>query len=134
MGTRSTIGMSEGYKVKALYCQWDGYPEGAGGRLAEHYTDAKKVRQLLELGNLSALRQEIGEAQEFNSPKEEWTIAYGRDRGETGQEARTFTSVSDWLENFNSGEEYFYLYTEAEGWAVSVGKYFTSLKTLEEVK
>ena len=134
MGTRSTIAMSEGFKVKAIYCHWDGYPEGVGATLAEHYTEAKKVRQLLELGNISALRQEIGEAQDFNKPKEEWSVAYGRDRGETGQEARTFTSVSDWLENFNSGEEYFYLYTEAEGWAVSTGKYFTSLKTLQEIK
>ena len=89
MGTRSTIGMSEGFKVKAIYCHWDGYPEGVGATLAEHYTDAKKVRQLLELGNISALRQEIGEAQEFNSPKEEWTIAYGRDRGDSNISAKT---------------------------------------------
>lgn len=134
MGTRSTIGMSEGYKVKAIYCHWDGYPEGVGATLAEHYTEAKKVCQLLELGNISALRQEIGEVQDFNNPKEEWTVAYGRDRGEAGQEARTFTSVSDWLENFNSCEEYFYLYREGKGWSVSKGQLFTSLKTLERVK
>ena len=134
MGTRSTIGMQDGLKVKAIYCHWDGYPEGVGATLAEHYTQPEKIRQLLEVGNISALGQEIGEAQDFNNPKEEWSIAYGRDRGETGQEARTFTSVSDWLENFNSGEEYFYLYREGKGWAVSTGQLFTSLKTLEEVK
>jgi hypothetical protein len=38
--------------------------------------------------------------------------AYGND----SDKARTFTGVQDWLDNFNSGEEYAYLYEEGKGW------------------
>jgi hypothetical protein len=122
MGTRSTIAMKQGDKVIAIYCHFDGYKEGVGATLDQHYQDAEKVQRLMDLGNLSALSQEIGEAQDFNNREalnEDWCLAYGRDRGETGQEARVFDGVADWVSNFNSGEEYYYLYTEGEGWEIA---------------
>lgn len=122
MSTRSTIAMKQGDKVTAIYCHFDGYRAGVGAILDEHYQDADKVRELMALGNLSALSQEIGEAHDFNNREdsnENWCLAYGRDRGETGQEARTFDSVADWVTNFNSGEEYYYLYTEGAGWEIA---------------
>jgi hypothetical protein len=111
--------MKQGDKVTAIYCHFDGYREGVGAILENHYQDADKVQQLMNLGNLSALSQEIGEAHDFNNREdsnENWCLAYGRDRGETEQEARTFDSVADWVTNFNAGEEYYYLYTEGTGW------------------
>lgn len=122
MSTRSTIAMKQGDKVTAIYCHFDGYRAGVGATLEQHYQDADKVRELMNLGNLSALSQEIGEAHDFNSVDdrhENWCLAYGRDRGETGQEARTFDSVADWVTNFNSGEEYYYLYAEGTGWEIA---------------
>jgi hypothetical protein len=122
MSTRSTIAIKQGDKVTAIYCHFDGYKEGVGATLDQYYQDADKVRQLMDLGNLSALSREIGDKQDFNNREEiseDWCLAYGRDRGETGQEARTFDSVADWVTNFNSGEEYYYLYTEGEGWEIA---------------
>ncbi len=122
MSTRSTIAMKQGDKVTAIYCHFDGYRQGVGAVLDNHYQDADKVQQLMNLGNLSVLSQEIGEAHDFNNREdinENWCLAYGRDRGETGQEARTFDSVADWVTNFNSGEEYYYLYTEGTGWEIA---------------
>jgi hypothetical protein len=136
MSTRSTIAIHQGDKVTAIYCHFDGYKEGVGAILDQHYQDADKVQQLMELGNLSVLSQEIGEYQDFNNRDarvEEWCLAYGRDRGETGQEARTFDSVSDWMANFNSGEEYYYLYREGIGWRYSRGENFFKLKTEQKV-
>lgn len=122
MATRSTIAIKQGDKVTAIYCHFDGYREGVGAILDQYYQDADKVRQLMDLGNLSALSREIGDKQDFNNRdtnNDDWCLAYGRDRGETGQEARTFDSVADWVTNFNSGEEYYYLYTEGEGWEIA---------------
>lgn len=103
MGTRSTIGIKEGDKVKAIYCHWDGYLSGVGVGLLENYTDTEKVAELIALGGISSLRETIGE-----TAKE----AYG---GESDK-PREFESVNDWLTNFNSGEEFAYLYEEGKGW------------------
>lgn len=140
MATRSTIGIKQGDKVTAIYCHFDGYREGVGAVLQNHYQDVDKVQRLMNLGNISVLGQEIGAYQDFNNRtthQEDWCLAYGRDRGETGQEARVFDSVADWVTNFNSGEEYYYLYTAGEGWEIA-NNYgdevtFSPLKTEEKV-
>jgi len=139
MSTRSTIAIKQDDKVTAIYCHFDGYKEGVGAILDKHYQDVDKVQRLMNLGNLSALSQEIGAYQDFSNREthqEDWCLAYGRDRGETGQEARTFDSVADWVTNFNSGEEYYYLYTIGEGWEIA-NNYgdevtFSPLKTEEK--
>jgi hypothetical protein len=74
-------------KIKAIYCHYDGYPEGVGQTLANYYQTTDKVEALLNLGDLSVLRQELGEKQDFNDYKnhdENWCLAYGRDRGSCG--------------------------------------------------
>ena len=119
MSTRSTIAIEQDGKVTAIYCHFDGYKEGVGATLENYYQDKEKIQQLMDLGNLSALSREIGDKQDFNNREdnnEDWCLAYGRDRGETGQEARVFDSVTDWVENFQSGEEFYYIFTEADGW------------------
>lgn len=67
MATRSHIGkqLPDG-SVRFIYCHFDGYPEHNGQILVEHYKDESKVDQLLELGDLSMLRPEIGEEQDFD--------------------------------------------------------------------
>ena len=140
MATRSTIAIKQGDKVTAIYCHFDGYREGVGAILEAHYQDVDKVLRLMNLGNISVLGQEIGAYQDFNNRQthqEDWCLAYGRDRGETEQEAREFDSVADWVTNFNSGEEYYYLYTAGEGWEFA-NNYsdevkFSPLKTEEKV-
>jgi hypothetical protein len=119
MGTRSTIGIkSEDGTVKAIYCHWDGYPEGVGAGLVQSYNTPQQVAELINLGGISSLQETMEETAK---------TAYGT----PSDSARTFKNVSDWLENFNSGEEYFYLYEASEGWAYSTGRTFLSLKTEE---
>lgn len=123
MGTRSAIGIknSDG-SVTAIYCHWDGYPSYNGRILADHYGDEAKVRELIALGDISSLKAEIGEKHPFDTytlkPEEldprwdQWTTAYGRDRGETDIDAREFVSKADYANRFGSAAEYHYLYED----------------------
>jgi len=121
MATRSTIGIkSEDGTIKAIYCHWDGYPEGVGAGLVQFYNTAQQATELINLGGFSALMETLEETK---------AGAYGT----PSDSARTFTGEGDWFENFNAGEEYFYLYTEGTGWRYSQGGNWACLKTEKEV-
>ena len=123
MGTRSAIGYKtdEG-KVRAKYSHYDGYVAGCGKTLQDHYTQARKIAQMVELGDQSYMDKEIfpmpGSGHSFETPEEGVTIFYGRDRGESNVEAVEFDTVQEFVEYYTgSGCEYFYLHTAA-GWIV----------------
>jgi hypothetical protein len=121
MGTRSTIAIQEkDLSIRAIYCHWDGYPDGVGATLANLYNTKKQAEELINLGGFSALHDTLEETK---------AGAYGSEH----DKPRTFMNVQDWLKNFNSGEEYFYLYREGIGWKYSEGESFFSLKTAEKV-
>jgi len=57
MGTHSRIGIL--YKngtVKAVYCDWDGYPKWVGSKLLKFYNSVKKAEALISKGDLSSLK------------------------------------------------------------------------------
>ena len=56
MATRSTIALefADG-TVGQVYCHWDGYLAHNGKMLQEHYSDPFKLRDLIDLGDLSTL-------------------------------------------------------------------------------
>ena len=114
MGTRSAIGYKtpEG-KIRAKYSHYDGYPAYTGAMLEEHYQQARKIAQLVELGDQSFLAKEIFPtgAHSFDAPEEGVTIFYGRDRGETDVDAREFDNFADFVEHYDAcGCEYFYVW------------------------
>jgi len=118
MATRSHIGkqLPDG-QIKYIYCHFDGYPEHNGEILKEHYIDESKVDQLLELGDLSVLGEEIGEKQDFNdrsSRNPKWCLAYGRDRGKLDVSART-----EFMDDFID-QEYNYLFVDGK-WKCFMG-------------
>ena len=104
MGTRSFIGieMPSG-SILAIYCHWDGYPEGVGKTLLENYTDREKIMELLRLGDISSL-----------SSTPEYTEAYHRDKGEELHPARILT-IDDMI---NCWAEYCYKFTLDGHWEV----------------
>ncbi len=83
MGTCSHVGMtmSDG-TVQAVYIHWDGYPNGVGAILLEHYIDPEKIKALINLGSLSCLGPELGEKHKFEEHNDQWCTAYHRDRDE----------------------------------------------------
>ena len=119
MATRSNIAYRtpEG-KIRSVYCHWDGYPAHNGEMLRRYYKDQSKIEALIQLGSLSSLNKEIGEKQDFDdrsTQKDDWCLAYGRDRGEVGQEAREYDDIPSWIEDM---EEYAYLWNGQE-WLVN---------------
>ena len=62
MATRSFIARydSTTHEYTAIYCHWDGYPEGVGATLRDHYDDDEKVRLLVNCGGLSSLGDTLG--------------------------------------------------------------------------
>ena len=128
MGTRSTIALefADG-TVQQVYCHWDGYLAHNGKILAEHYSDPYKLRDLIDLGDISSLGIEIGEkhafsqfelraeeVQAYKELTENWTTFYGRDRGEKGVAAKQFKSYADYVAN-HQYEEYEYILRNVDG-------------------
>lgn len=95
MATRAIIARRNGDgSFHAIYSHWDGYPNGVGATLAEHYTDQGKIDALIDLGNISSLGRDIGEKHDFYAPTDERvTTAYGRDRGDIGTGAVFFSKL-----------------------------------------
>ena len=130
MATRSTIALefADG-TVQQVYCHWDGYLDYNGKILAEHYSDPFKLRELIDLGDISSLRPTIGTKHAFSrleTPMDDeaydklygdMTTFYGRDRGETGVGAKSFKDYADYIEN-HQYEEYEYILRNVEGKAV----------------
>jgi hypothetical protein len=116
MSTRSFIGIASNddsmSRVSGIYCHFDGYPDHHGPILKNHYTTQEKVLQLLALGSISALAPEIGEKHSFQSPKENWALAYHRDRGEEHNGCQEYASEDHTRMNCFSdlGVDYAYLF------------------------
>jgi len=120
MATRSFIAKKTKTGYKGIYCHHDGYPSGVGATLKMHYTNPKKVDQLLKLGDISSLRRYPGEKHDFDMDLDllevrGWTTAYGRDRGEKGTRAKTVKTF-DALERLadRMGTEYLYVFTDGK--------------------
>lgn len=114
MSTHSHIGMQlpDG-RVRYIYCHFDGYLSNNGKILLKYYQDPEKISALLDLGDLSSLGEEIGEKQDFDSPKKSWCSAYHRDREEDLNEARYAASASDYIvKAINDATEYTYLFSD----------------------
>jgi hypothetical protein len=133
MSTRSGIGIEfDAGSVAGVYCHYDGYPEGVGKILDEHYRDRSKVESLVCLGSISSLDQKIGEKHPFNDRSGGWTTFYGRDRGESGTGPRSYVSREEFRAGLRgSGIEFFYLLSAKGDWQVSLP--FGRWRSLSEV-
>lgn len=132
MATRSTIALefADG-TVGQVYCHWDGYLSNNGKILLNHYMDPFKVRELIDLGDISSLGEEIGVKHPFDAPglynspeniayKEQYgnmTKFYGRDRGEQNVKARYYRDFAGYKDN-HQYEEYEYILRQVNGEAV----------------
>jgi len=137
MATRSTISIvdkkAKNGQGRQIYCHWDGYPENNGKILLEHYQDANKINELIDLGNISSLAENIhpkttGTKREYkdgvgyvsveteiphslDNKHEGVVAAYFRDRGDDGQEAKKFIGARPSRE---FSEEFDYLFVVEE--------------------
>ena len=145
MGTRSTIALeyADG-TVEQVYCHWDGYLSNNGRILQEHYSDPFKLRDLIDLGDISSLKTTVGTKHAFSQfevPMDgeaydklygDMTTFYGRDRGETGVGAKKFKDYADYVAN-HQYEEFEYILRNVNGKATwFVADHSDNYVTLEE--
>lgn len=103
MATRSLIGLQlpDG-KILSVYCHNDGYLSWNGRILRGSYITVEQVEALLRLGNLSVLEETL-----------EACYAYGRNRGDEGQEAEVTENRKAFIES-GSWVNYLYLFRNGE--------------------
>lgn len=132
MATRSTIAIehSDG-TVQQVYCHWDGYLDHNGAILRDHWSDPAKLQQLIDLGDLSSLKPELGDKHDFDyyqnreqytaeqlaDFERNWCLFYGRDRGEPNVSARQFTNFNHYA-TMGQKEEYNYILKNNGLWYV----------------
>ena len=146
MGTRSTIALefADG-TVQQVYCHWDGYLDHNGAILKEHYSNPFKLRELIDLGDLSSLRPNIGEKHAFSQFElpadqieaykklvEDMCTFYTRDRGETCP-ARKYKDVAEYFADAQQ-EEYDYILRTDGVWYVRCYTTNGVWLTMEEAK
>ena len=119
MSTRAAIIQKTPTGYAGIYNHSDGYPEYLGAMLQEHYRDPAKVGRLIALGDISILypKLEPSGPHSFNDREEGVTVAYGRDRGEQGIEAKTGPTVEAVSEQIGHNG-YVYVFDGAE-WTVN---------------
>ena len=104
MATRSQIAIeNENGTVSAIYCHWDGYPEYNGKILKECYSDRDKLQQLLELGDVSVLKEDLGKVE-----------AYHRDLCKTYYPPTEFRNIDSFGKQFSY--EYGYVLSKEGEW------------------
>jgi hypothetical protein len=102
MGTSSTIAIiNKDGTIEQINAHYDGGVAHNGTILIVHYRDPQKIRDLIKLGDLSALKKEVhppqGQEHSFRKPIEDVTIFYMRDRGENSCRSNKFNSFEDYL-------------------------------------
>ena len=119
MGTRSTIAVeyADG-TVGQVYCHWDGYLEHNGMILYKHYSDPFKVRELLDLGDLSSLGERIGSQHAFDKAPEGECTFYKRDRKENGVNQKMYADYDNYV-RCHQYEEFEYILRRDGVWFVA---------------
>ena len=117
MSTGSLIGkVLPGGGIRYIYCHWDGHPENNGVILHNHFTDDAKIEKLLDLGDVSSLAPELGEEpHDFNNPPQGVCNFYGRDRKETGCEAKNVSTLNMYMRRSdNYRAEWVYIWMDGK--------------------
>jgi len=124
MATRSTISIKENGKIRSIYCHWDGYPSNNGKILLEHYTTSEKINELINLGQVSILKENVNPdskvSHSFDNRQENVVVAYHRDRGES-LVIEEYTNPKEII-----GEQFDYLFIDGV-WKVRSEKNFITL-------
>ena len=76
MATRSTISVVKpDGTIEQAYCHWDGYLEGNGKILVDHYNNFKKALELVRVGSIRELAEKVTDCDLLGGPDECFTFA-----------------------------------------------------------
>ena len=137
MSTRSKIGiLNADGTITAIYCHFDGYVEHNGKILVKHYTTKEKIDELIALGPISELAENINpdpnKPHTFENSQKNVVLAYVRDRGENiskGEMTETYYSIENYLDfSWKSHNDIDYLYLwDGEKWIVRSQDWIASI-------
>lgn len=117
MATNAWIGaLNPDNSVEYIYCHF-GSLSDAGTVLIKSYVDEQKVKELLQLGDISVLGGELnppaGVEHSFGNPYQNVVVAYGRDRGEVGTKSKVCQTLEQFAEEAKANWiELIYLYRD----------------------
>jgi hypothetical protein len=114
MSTRSRIGIyNPDNTISSIYCHFDGYEDGVGDMLFEHYKNEDKVKELISLGDLSSLHEEINPIKgthTYHNPEDNVCVFYRRDRQDLLAYFQISKNLEDYFElSIEYGAEYLYV-------------------------
>lgn len=120
MSTRSSIAIkNKDGSIDSIYCHYDGYLEYNGKILNYYYRDIEKIKDLLDLGDISSLNIKIHPDPKFKHSfdieerQEDVVVSYNRDRGESNVKKKHFDTMIDYKKYvMDSWMEYSYIYDE----------------------
>lgn len=120
MATHSLIGLenTDG-TIDYIYCHFDGYPSGVGKKLVEYYDNENRIKQLLDLGDISVLgRTPFADIEAWNryfdiNANDELCRTY-RTRGDTDIDYLSCKSLNAYFIQGVSRVDYIYLYRPSE--------------------
>lgn len=131
MSTYSTIGIiKKDGTVECISCYFDGYTLGVGSMLYHYYKEQEKVEQLMELGDLDELHENIeppeGVEHTVDHPAPHTTVSLKRERGDEETESRLYKNIKEFEKNFNAGwDDYAYLFdAKNQEWYTSISEKF----------
>lgn len=107
MGTRSNIAIkNDDGSYDMIYCHWDGHYDTNGVILFKKYRDEKAVRELINYGDMSVLKDTVKES-----------TCYHRDRDDDWDEVKPETLTVKNEEELCQ-QEYLYLWKDGEWWGL----------------
>ena len=112
MSTRSNIALvKKGGAVEAIYCHHDGYPEGVGETLAKNYGEEGEVAAMLELGDMSILRDTLETCVFYRRD-------FGREEAEENTRAERYASLAECVaaQDGDVAIEWLYLFADDCWW------------------
>lgn len=119
MSTHAAIIAKTDTGYAGIYCHFDGYAKGVGKMLQTHYLDAEKVAKLIALGDISSLGERVDPIgpHSFSNREPGTTVAYMRDRGETGCKACTGRTVIEVAGQIDHTDSLVYVFEDG-AWVV----------------
>lgn len=131
MGTRAFIAKKTPSGYKAIYSHSDGYPTYVGRILQQHYTSSSKVDKLIALGDISMLREDVGQKHDLEKAyrdiqyhetinKKGWTSAFHRDRGDPISEVgtKTYHTYDELRQSAKESDAIFLYVFEGGSWSI----------------
>lgn len=121
MATRALVGIknTDG-TIDGIYVH-HGSLRDLGDILKKYYTNAIKVRDLIDHGDASYVKKNLDPKGEhdFYYPEQDTCVFYGRDRGESNTDYETYEDEDDFMYGYDAdGVDYIYIFDKGGNWKI----------------